>query len=250
MKKYQGSIEEIEHYLQGMLNEEGQVKFEESIANDKDLAEKVETYKLLIDGIKYSSRKDLKEKLDTWDQDLPSHLEGHETVTNRRRISWYYIAATISFFVIASALVYMNIDTGFQGVVAKHYKVYEHPSTGVRGDADAKKSLNAVVKYYDLGQYEKTIEIANQLELGQRTTEIDFILANAYMAINSIEEASVLFEEISTSDGMYKNASKWYLALCYLSNENPDQALLLLNELKNSTSSYSDNAVKLLRDLN
>ena len=50
MKNYQENIDQIEQYLEGELEGVGKKRFEESIANDKELADNLETYTLLMDG--------------------------------------------------------------------------------------------------------------------------------------------------------------------------------------------------------
>ena len=48
----------------------------------------------------------------------------------------------------------------------------------------------------------------------------------------------------------FLNASKWFLALAHLYEDDPDKALPLLNELASSQSSYSKSASEVLEDLN
>ena len=89
----------------------------------------------------------------------------------------------------------------------------------------------------------------NKLEDDQKTEQVNFIMANAYQASNNYLDAIKLYEQIIISGSIYVSSSKWYLALCYLSTNNVELAIPLLEELKGSSTSYSLKAKDILEDL-
>jgi TolA-binding protein len=249
MKNYQENIDQIEQYLEGKLEEESKKQFEESIANDKELAKNVETYTFLMDGIKYAGRKNLHEKLKAWDSNMSDAFEDKKASSESRTISWYYVAAAIAFFAVASMVFYANVDTGYEQIVAVHYQPYDHISSGLRGEKDDQNSLSAIFQHYEQGEYNKVIDMINKLDNSTRTEEANFILANSYMSIKQYDEAIILFASISESNSIYAGGSKWYLSLCYLSKEDPHHAIPLLEELTISKTSYASKAKNLLSDI-
>ena len=250
MKDYQESIDQIEQYLEGNLDDKERTKVEESIANDKKFANNVENYKFLMDGIKYSGRNSLYQKLQDWDQELSDNITSEKQGTKIRSLNWYYVAASVVFFVVASALVYTNMFSGYERIAGSYYEPYNHYSGDTRGEKTEVSSLNAINQYYDQGRYAETIDLINKLDLSFQNEEIKFLLANSYMALDKFDEAIILFKEVSDGTSGYHFESKWYLALCYLYIDEFDRALPLLEELSLSTSSKSINAKRLLEDLN
>ena len=89
----------------------------------------------------------------------------------------------------------------------------------------------------------------DKLEDDQKTEQVNFIIANAYQANANYFEAIKLYEQIINSGSIYESGSKWYLALCYLSVKHAERATPLLEELKESATSYSPKAKKLLDEL-
>ena len=249
MKTFKDNIDLIEQYLEGGLTDEKRKKVEESISNNETFSKNFETYKFLTDGIRYSGRKDLKQKLKDWDSEMSDEFEGQETASKLRKLNWYYVAASVVFFVVASVLVYTNINTGYQRIVADNYTPYEFHSPGTRGDKIETNSLSTIIDHYNRGEYNKAFSLISELEKSQRTYQINFILANSYQATSKYDQAIDIFKELLENGEGYKSATKWHLALCYLSKKDKESAMPLLVELSTSTSSYLRNAKRVLEEL-
>ena len=250
MSKQQNEVEFIEQFLEGSLDKEKKRMMEDKISQDEDYAKDFEQYKLLIDGIKYSGRKKLLTKIKKWDLDFSDDFESESKHLVRIPFRWYYAAASIAFFIIAGFLIYSNINSGYDRIVADHYTPYNYNSEIKRGDKIEKNSIEHIFQYYDHGEYIQFIQMINKLEDGQKTEQVNFILANAYQATENYDEAIILYGSIIDSGTSYSTASKWYLALCYLSVDNVAHARLLLEDLKGLTTFYSPKAKNLLEDLN
>lgn len=249
MSEHQNEIELIEQYLEGSLDEERNKMIEKKISLDEKYAENFKQYKFLIDGIKYSGRKELFTKLKKWDMELSDNIEVESEHSIGKSFKWYYAAASIILFAVAGFLIYSNLNSGYESVVADYYKPYDYIPEVKRGTKIEENSIEYIFQYYDRGQYIQTIQMINKLEDGLKTVKVNFIMANAYQATDNYVEAIKLYKQIINST-YYGYGSKWYLALCYLSIENIEQARPLLEELKGLPTSYSRNAKKLLEDLN
>ena len=252
MSKHQNEIDLIEQYLEGSLDEEKKRIIEEKISMDENYAENFEQYKLLIDGVNYSGRKKLYTKIEEWDMELSGDYEVESEQSSQKPFKWYYAAASIVIFFVTGFLIYFNLNSGYDRIVADYYKTYVYLSDDKRGDNIEKNSIKHIFEYYERGEYIQFIQMINKLEDGQKTDEVIFYIANAYQAIENYDEAIPLYEQvIIKSNSVYGNGSKWYLALCYLSMDKVEQARPLLEELKGlKTSYYSAKAINLLEDLN
>lgn len=249
MSKPQNEIDLIEQYLEGSLDEEKKQLIEKKISKDENFAEEIEQHKLLIDGLKYSERRKLYEKLKTWDLELSNDFELKPKHMIRQPTNWYYGIASIILFISISLLIYSNFYSGYDNLVADYYNPYTYIPGINRGEAIADNSLDHIFKYYDRGDYIQTIQLIDQLEDDQKTEQLNFILANAYQANTNYYYAIKVYEQIINTGSIYVTGSKWYLALCYLSVKHVEQATILLEELKGSATSYSPKAKNLLEDL-
>jgi tetratricopeptide (TPR) repeat protein len=109
--------------------------------------------------------------------------------------------------------------------------------------------MEKIYTLYNQGDYAQTIQLINKLDKAQRNEETDFILANAYQAVNNYGEAIVMYEKIANSESLYARGAKWYMALCYLSLEKPNEARAILEKLQNTKSSYAEKAKELLEEI-
>lgn len=249
MKNFQEKIDKIEGYLEGSLDQNGVKEVENALASDKEFQKTFESYKFLVDGIKFSGRKELHEKIKLWDNEISDDINLPTKNTKLKPFRWYAVAASIVFFAIAGIVISVNLDRGYQGVVADYYKPYDIIPPTVRGENDTQDLLESIYTYYELGKYSKVIESINQLETEQQTDLIKFLLANSYQVAGDYDAAIQLFEKLSTSDTGFKSAAQWYMALCLLSKEEAEKAIPILEELSTSNTFHESDAKSLLEDI-
>jgi len=66
---------------------------------------------------------------------------------------------------------------------------------------------------------------------------------------NQIEQAMLSFQQVADNHSLvYQNEANWYLALCYLKQNQPEKAKPLFIKLK-ATKNYSENAKDILKQL-
>ena len=251
MKNYQNIIDQFEQYLDGELDEAGKSEIESAIAKDKEFAKILEDHKLLLDGIKYSGRKNLKTKLEEWDTEISSPSDQENTRSKVRNISWYYVAASVALFAVSITVIFQYNFNSYQRIASRHYIQYNPPSSHTRGEKADENQANKILELYKTGQFADVIEMTNQLNKEDKSEEVEFLLACSFMATKSFDDAMNIFEDLSHTSNRYKLASMWYLALGHLYKDDPDQAIPLLNEIAAVKSSkYSLQASFLLEDLN
>lgn len=250
MKKYQENIDLIEKYLEGTLDEEHKREVEEAKENDKAFAEQLNAYKFLMDGIRYSGRKELHQKMKEWDSELIDIPEKDTKVISIRNFKWYYIAASFILFMAAGIVIYTNLDSGYEGLVADYYKPYDYIPNIQRGEKADENPMTSICLFYERSDYQATIQAIEDLDQDRRTPDLDMLLASSYQAIGNYEEAIKLYRELAEGNSKFDRDSKWYLALCYLSINDPDQARSILEKLKDLNSYYGPKAQNLLEDLN
>jgi tetratricopeptide (TPR) repeat protein len=239
----------IEKYLDDQMKPAEKQKFEEELLNDPELKEEIRKHQLLIDGIKLHGRSQLLSKTKEWDAELgavPNSESSSRTISSFR---WYYVAAAIALILVSVAVIYSNLNTGFDRVVAAHYEPYSYIPDTQRSASTEPRSMDAVLQNYERREYAKVIDLVDAMEPSDKTEIVSFLQANAYQATGENSKAIHAFSELANSGSMYATASKWYLALCYLSEKQPDRAIPLVEELMKSRTSFSPKAKKLMKDL-
>lgn len=249
MSIHYSEIDLIEQYLAGMLDEEKRAMMDKKISSDSNYANKINQYKLLFDGVKYSGKKSLLAKMNTWDLDISNETNKKEIVKNIGPVKWYYAAAVIVFFIVASFFIISNLNSGYSQLVATYYQPFNFVSETKRSSTTNENFLNDILNNYDQGNYVRVIQVISKLEQDQKTAQVNYMLANAYQATNKYSEAINLYKNIISSNSIYTSGAKWYLALCYLSLEDINASKPLLEELNNSNSSYSQKADSVLKEL-
>lgn len=244
MEKFNKKYEQFEDYLNGTLSKEEQKKVEDLLQEDKDFAGDLENFKLLIDGIKYSGRNNLREKVLEWDEEI-ADIEERDS-GKVRKLKWYYLAASIAFFLIVSSVIIFTMETGNDELYAEYYSPYDYISKATRGDETDDIQIS---HWYDQAQYEKTITAISDISADNQTPEMKLALGNCYMQLSKYEEAIRIIKEVSDENLGNKIAADWYLSLCYLANEQPELAVAILKNISEIRSSYAARAQNLLNDL-
>ncbi|NJN26204.1 MAG: tetratricopeptide repeat protein [Cyclobacteriaceae bacterium] len=246
MDKHQKALEEFDEFIAGLPR-----SFTDEASQKGNLSNKVmdfEEYKILADGIKYSGRNELLKKMQDWDEqcaELPRY-KGKTEMLNPR---WLAVAATVAFFIVAGISIYSYLDSGYDNLVTSYYQPYNYIPETTRSAGAEENSIEHIFTHYDRGEYVQTIQLINGLP-GERKNELtDYILANAYQAVGKYDSAIGIFDKIIADQSVYAAGARWYLALCYLSIEQKQKALPLLEELKASNSSYAQKAGALWEDL-
>jgi len=250
MDKRELDFDLIDQYREGTLSDKQRNEIEQQLKEDPEFAVEFNRHILIVDGIKISGRKALKQKLDTWDRELGEM----DTEPDRHKIKpafrWYNMAAVIAFFILAGIVINAILPSTNERIVADFYQPYEYISQTTLGEKIDENAIEEIFDFYDQKEYTKTIQLLNALDVSKQTVLSDFILANSYQAIGEFSDAILLFEKIGKGKTIYSSGAKWYLSLCYLSNQNKEMAITILTELAESQSSYAKKATEVLEELN
>ena len=105
------------------------------------------------------------------------------------------------------------------------------------------------MKYYDSQDYENAIkELSAYLKKYPGDETAHFYLGITYLATGDPKNSINQFSTISDSS-RFSTQVKWFTALAHIVNEDSDEAKPILQELINTSSSYSEKAEDLLGSL-
>ncbi len=227
----------FDDYLKGALDPAERKKLEEELFNDSELQKEFELYKMSIDVVQLASMKNAVEEA----QRRFTHYEASlaPTVTTSARTWALRVAAgllllmvsygVLQFALVSSGSLYQSLYTAYQLPVTRGYQLnYTH--------------LDSLYLHQDydtvLAQYEK---------LTKKTVRDHFIAAMAAMELGQYSAAIDRFKEVRKQNQgevrYFEQETDYYLALCYLKNEDLKQALYSLQKIKENESHLYHTAV-------
>ena len=102
-------------------------------------------------------------------------------------------------------------------------------------------------KIYNQGDYsEAIVNLKYALVDYPNDPELNFYLGVSFMAIHDYRSARKQFQNLINENHNYKEAGKWYLALCSYMVGNFDEAELGFTSLSNDSSEFSSRADQIL----
>jgi tetratricopeptide (TPR) repeat protein len=237
-------MELIERYLKGELSVEEKQQAEHRIATDAGFRQRLEIFS------EYRQMHD--SKLASFRQLLEEVQQEHREEQRPGRKYWL-MAASVSVLCLLAAIFYF-----VQGPAAEPEALYaqyfEVPADNlsIRGDEDEQTVLNEAMSYYNNQQFEQASQDFGQwLRQYGESAPVLFYAAMSHMALEEMPQAIEQLEKITqepTVAAEYRRPAQWYLALAYLHVGRQDRAKTLLEDLKNTSSSYAGKAARLLED--
>lgn len=252
---------DIIRYIDQEMTEDERIAFESSLMTNKELANELREYQLLLEGIESWGDQLTKDKIKSYDKQLEQ--EGYfnkshvikSFIGNANNLKWIGLAASIA--ILVTAYIFLKPDVKLNPVItyATYYKVdeklltkyltYYQPSGMVNSDTLHKDSLYLGLQAFQQKNYGQTVSFLKPLQSQSVLSDPGaFYLALAFIQVNEFQNAIDLLIPLTNCRSFeLREESKWYLALSNMqSGGNIEGTKALLREL--SQSSYSDMAAK------
>ncbi len=238
--------DQIDRYIDGMLDEDEKLSLENEMSLDPAFEEEVRKQILMIRGIKRYGRAALAEKIAGWEEEIQKE-DGHRILPAKRIQVWYYAAAVVAFLIVISASLYfINWSGTNDSLYARYYSPYEFSGIQTRGTESSIKTYNDIMSNYESGNYEQALNLIHTLSPEANTPELLFLSGNAYQASGRIKEAMDIYLQLADKESVFKSGAQWYLSLCFLALDQKYEAAEVLKDLSGTASSYASRAESLL----
>jgi len=133
---------------------------------------------------------------------------------------------------------------------------YENQGSGVmRGEKDdkgdeSKQLLHAAFLEYDNNNYAGAAEIFDKISVNdENKIQVWMYGGNAYLHEGQVEKAKIMFQNIIDDDAGFVIHAKWYLSLCYVKNEEFQEAKPILEEIRDRGKYKDEEAAEILSKL-
>lgn len=229
----------IELYCNKQLTPSAQKEVEKRLLTDVEFSTHYKQFISLTEGIEELGRKETQSYLNELEKQLPKVTLPKKRILHKR--TWIAVAASI-FLALSFQFYTSNQYTGID-IYNEYHKSYPLLSNHTtRGEAS--------LKHYDAYSAYEAEKYIDAIQLFDDTDEIDrFYKANALLENHQTKEALQYFQHIEITSQVFDTQASWYIALCYLSMDKRDKAILQLQQILASNNSYSNKAKEILMKL-
>jgi tetratricopeptide (TPR) repeat protein len=281
MKNNYEHIDLIERYLYDDMTKEELEEFNVKLRKDKEFNKLFYDMDHLFEGIRRSARQTtVEEKLAMLEKSLPAKEDASEkedatpvipifsTVTRYKTAFTavfstivdhkYRMASAAAFtMLIVATFILFNIvnNTSPDAIFAQYYQPFENQGSGLRGSEIEKGDINKnllqdALSEYDNGNFSEAASIFDRITVNDENKNSVWMYGgNAYLNEGQMEKAKKMFQNIIEEDAGYIVYAKWYLSLCYVRNEEYEEAKPLLEEIRDKGKYKSNEAEEILTKL-
>ncbi len=251
----------IEKYLAGTLKGEMLKNFKKELKNNSELQSLVILHKEINESIDEHDIIEFKNKLNkiyyrfrkTENNDAKEIMLDSAPVKKRlaqKRI--IIIAASFTLTIIIGVLLYKSLNKVYSDseLFSMYYKPYE-PDIIVRSDINNLRDLENAILFYDQGDYNSAFDKFISIIAQDNSNYLaQFYLGLTCMELNKFDAAIEQFTSISEDwESPFRYHLEWYLALCYIKNNNKKEAKALLIQIKSANRFYKTEAEEILDKL-
>lgn len=232
----------FDQYLQGEMTVEEKDSFEQHLSHDHELALEFETFKEVESQLK--NKFEQEEETVAFKQNL-STISGKHFNNNKPKVvlmrPWYYAAA--ASIIILFGLFFFDYNN-------PSFEDYNNPETASfveRGDANA--TLKEAQTAFNDGRYAEAIPLFEEILKEKKTPEIQYFYGISLVEVNKYPKAEVVFNELIAGTSVYKEKTKWNLALSKLKQKKYASCKEILQTISQDYENYDD-VEHLLDELN
>lgn len=244
-------VDIIHDYLDGNMDRNTLIKFEQEIANDAELAEEVQWQRDFREAVFLTEKEKLKERAAQLMQKKKNQTSSTSKVvpiqtfwSSQKR---YLAIAAMLLLTIAVSLLFFPINE--KSLYVKHLEIAYSPSPSDTRTADAVEWLEA----YKNKNYTQVATILSQKEQNTSlNTEEKFYLGLAYLYQNQGQnKKAIAYLQQAKSENpiLYEENANWFTALAYLKDKQNKAARQILQEIIENKSWKHQDAKQLLEGM-
>lgn len=233
----------IEKYFTDGLTPEEQALLDRRLSEEPEFAEQFELEKDLRAVLIDKGRIDLKGQLEIIEN------EKNTLVLEKGNSNFlkYAVAACIIIGTTLLAVNFFKPAPSSEELFAQNFQPYANIIAPVERGETPDDLLGKSFALYEQGNYEEAQRKFQELYDASGDRYLLFYRANALLALDKSADAITVFKSHQETIDNFFGKSKWYLALSYLKNDETQEAIELLKEIK-QTKTYNHERVDAIVD--
>lgn len=241
--------EKIEQYLMNELSIREQVKFEEDLRKDPELRREYELRKEINEAIQEDDVMELRDSL--------SKVMTKQSVFSNKTRKIYLLSSVAAAFVLLLVLTSrIFFSTGTNNNAALYDRYYEtYPAImSFRSSDETSESKNDLYKAFTFYEAEDFIQASFYFERIAQQDSTNY-LSRFYLGLCKIEldkpnEAEVLLSELIVKNNhVFWEQAHWYLAMIYIKKDKQSNAREVLHSIVQQNMAKKEEAKEILKSL-
>jgi len=249
MSKYQNYIQP---FLDGELSREELDWINKELENNAVLAEDIKLYREVDTAIREDDVLDLRDQLNVIHNELGDEVSNpKKPVRYRKAISY---AAIASVAILISVGVMYKLQTrklSNQEIFEKYYEPYEVTMVYRSAETSSTALLQEAIQMYEAGMYTEAITLYEEVLVKDPADMQSKLYSGiSYLETDQYVKADKSFSTIiEHNDNLYIEQAEWCLGFCYLMTENVAAARKQFYNIAISNSSFTLDALEVLKKL-
>ncbi len=210
----------IQKSIEGELNEEEQVVFDEKLMQSEDFKKEFKLQKEILAHTEAHIKSNLKAEM-LADFRSINQTESAKVIPLKR---FYYYAAAASVVVIIGVFSILNLNSSSSSEL---YTAYYAPYDGIVNTRSDGALSSVGLSLYEQRNYEEALEIILQSHKIKDVTDGQrkLLIANCYLNLEQPGKSLEFLKQIAeTESQLIKDNAKWYQVMSYLQLENKELA--------------------------
>jgi TolA-binding protein len=244
----------IELYLTGEFQGEELQAFKERLSADAEFRNQVALQRAIAHNIRVIGRKEWTAKLESIHQEISGAAQ--ETVQVKQLMARpgvqkkFFLSMAAALILVAFSAIFL-ITRRERGGPEKIFISYFKPYPSVEQDTrqlaeDIPAIRKEAFRAYNNGDYPASIQLFKSILAKEEDELVLFYLGNAYLSVDDVREAAVIFQRYLNRYREFASEAKWYLSLSQLKQGKTEEAKKLLEELAGQRNDYQDEAKEIL----
>ena len=243
----------IGSYLNGELEGEARLDFEQQMAGDAELQAEVQLQREVARAILDENAMRLEQEFAAIKAENHTHKSEPKRVKKVPISSIMLVAASVFLVATFSMLFYQNsslLQPDTQKLFSEYYVPYEAYTTQ-RGSSEVEnENRKKAWEAYDKKEFATAVPFF-ETALKENPTDSEgwFYLGNCYLSLEKPDQSIAALRKVYTEESLFTQQTQWYIALAYLQKGETDHALILFARIAELEGTYAESAKRIVNSL-
>ena len=238
--------EMIIKYLDGDLNEEEQLAFNQLMNSSEEFRKELRNTEEIIASLKVSDRVDRFRMVKETFAEFESEY-GRQVKNWSKGVYWLSgLAASFALLIVGYIYFFADAEQSrSQEIFAQYYEAFPIDQGSIRNE---EANLNLGLQLYMKGQYSEAIPHLEALVEHDSATANFIYLSNAYLATKEFAQAEELLKNLDSEsqNTVMSRYRKWYLCLALLAQDKINEAKAELSGLAETSGIYQEESQEIM----